>query len=43
MKAMASIIEICALTKNYGPNPVLRGVDLTVDSGERASLLLRHE
>ncbi len=36
---MASIIEICALTKSYGPNPVLRGVDLKVDSGEWVALM----
>jgi spermidine/putrescine transport system ATP-binding protein len=32
-------IELVALTKSYGAQPVLRGIDLTIESGEFFSLL----
>src|SRR5712691_5999976 len=33
------VLEICGLKKTYGLKPVLRGIDLTVQRGERVALL----
>ena len=39
MSASSPCVEICSLKKSFGLKPVLRGIDLTVEAGERAALL----
>jgi branched-chain amino acid transport system ATP-binding protein len=36
---MTSAIELAGVTKNFGPTAIIRGVDLTVKSGERHAMI----
>src|SRR5689334_19423485 len=34
-----TLLKVTGLTKSFGPNPVLRGIDLDVEPGERIAIL----
>ena len=34
-----TLLKVTDLAKTFGPNPVLRGIDLDVEAGERIAIL----